>query len=299
MNDKKIEIMKAAFPLFTNRGYHATSIQDILHKTGISKGTFYKYFQSKDELFQSTLLFTEAENKKERNRVLFGKDETSKKIFIEQMTIVLSHRMENNFIPLMEEALSSSSGDLISCVNQLRLEYFHWLHYRFIQIFPQKYKGYLLDTVIIFAGMLQNILKLNVASREPLSTKKIVIYSMNQIEVLLEELSQKGERLFESNDFQELFAGKGKESFVYKDLALANANMIKFIDKIFIKGSKKYELAYELLMFIQEEIVTDNSKTFLVRGSLTSLMNIKEIKGSRELKTLIKTLEQHDIKPII
>lgn len=41
--------MEIAIQLFANQGYHATSIQDILNQSDISKG----------ELFQASLLFTE------------------------------------------------------------------------------------------------------------------------------------------------------------------------------------------------------------------------------------------------
>ena len=50
MNDRKQHVIKMAHQLFIEKGFQATSIQDILDYSGISKGTFYNYFSSKSEL---------------------------------------------------------------------------------------------------------------------------------------------------------------------------------------------------------------------------------------------------------
>ena len=50
MNDRKQHVVNKAHQLFIDKGFQATSIQDILDYSGISKGTFYNYFSSKNEL---------------------------------------------------------------------------------------------------------------------------------------------------------------------------------------------------------------------------------------------------------
>ncbi|MFI5307584.1 MAG: TetR/AcrR family transcriptional regulator [Polyangiales bacterium] len=44
-------ILKAASALFSRQGYHATSVADVIAAAGISRGTFYLYFDNKDSLF--------------------------------------------------------------------------------------------------------------------------------------------------------------------------------------------------------------------------------------------------------
>ncbi|MBQ9326215.1 MAG: TetR/AcrR family transcriptional regulator [Clostridia bacterium] len=48
--DTRAEFLRVADTLFCQKGYDATSIQDILDLTHGSKGGFYHYFASKDEL---------------------------------------------------------------------------------------------------------------------------------------------------------------------------------------------------------------------------------------------------------
>jgi AcrR family transcriptional regulator len=44
-------ILRAASRLFSRQGYHSTSVADVISAAGISRGTFYLYFDNKDSLF--------------------------------------------------------------------------------------------------------------------------------------------------------------------------------------------------------------------------------------------------------
>ncbi len=48
---KQEEIIRASVDLFLNKGYHDTTITDIVDNAGIGRGTFYAYFANKEELF--------------------------------------------------------------------------------------------------------------------------------------------------------------------------------------------------------------------------------------------------------
>lgn len=47
---KKVELINISRELFFTKGYSKTSIQNIIDKAEIAKGTFYHYFKSKEEL---------------------------------------------------------------------------------------------------------------------------------------------------------------------------------------------------------------------------------------------------------
>ncbi|MFW9850361.1 MAG: TetR/AcrR family transcriptional regulator [Candidatus Thorarchaeota archaeon] len=46
-------ILTAAEVIFSKKGYYGASMEDIVHKSGLSKGAIYGYFESKEELFLS------------------------------------------------------------------------------------------------------------------------------------------------------------------------------------------------------------------------------------------------------
>ncbi len=54
-DENKNNILRVAETLFLEKGYKQTSIDDILRSTELSKGGFYHYFKSKDELLSSSI----------------------------------------------------------------------------------------------------------------------------------------------------------------------------------------------------------------------------------------------------
>ena len=52
MENSKEKILHAALKLFLNNSYKEVSIKDILNEVGLTKGTFYHYYESKEELFE-------------------------------------------------------------------------------------------------------------------------------------------------------------------------------------------------------------------------------------------------------
>jgi AcrR family transcriptional regulator len=59
-DERKQELLEAAFELFYEKGYHKTSINDIISRVGVTKGAFYYYFKSMDDVVESIAL-SEAE----------------------------------------------------------------------------------------------------------------------------------------------------------------------------------------------------------------------------------------------
>ena len=62
-NDRntKGKIITAAWDLFYEQGYEFTTIEEIIEKSGTSKGSFYHYFEGKDALMGSLSYFFDEE----------------------------------------------------------------------------------------------------------------------------------------------------------------------------------------------------------------------------------------------
>jgi AcrR family transcriptional regulator len=52
---RRQQIVDAAIEVFAAKGYRVASIADIIAQAGVARGTFYLYFQSKEEAFHAAL----------------------------------------------------------------------------------------------------------------------------------------------------------------------------------------------------------------------------------------------------
>ena len=59
---RSAEILAAARRLFFTRGYEATTVNDVIEATGLSKGAFYHHFDSKDALLEALAVELAEEN---------------------------------------------------------------------------------------------------------------------------------------------------------------------------------------------------------------------------------------------
>lgn len=56
MKNTKHQILYESFKLFLAYGYHSVTMNDLVKASGLSKGAFYHYFASKEELFKNSIV---------------------------------------------------------------------------------------------------------------------------------------------------------------------------------------------------------------------------------------------------
>lgn len=86
--------------LFSQYGFHKTSIREITQRVGIAQGTFYKFFQSKEALYFTILEQEEEKIKKQLAQIDFFQDNTPKEA-IKQTLLLLIKTVEAN--PLIRD----------------------------------------------------------------------------------------------------------------------------------------------------------------------------------------------------
>ncbi|MDD5491458.1 MAG: helix-turn-helix domain containing protein, partial [bacterium] len=52
---RKTELLTAARTIFTHKGFHRSTMDDVASEAGISKGALYLYFPSKEKLFMAII----------------------------------------------------------------------------------------------------------------------------------------------------------------------------------------------------------------------------------------------------
>lgn len=284
MNERKQHVINMAHQLFIDKGYQATSIQDILDYSGISKGTFYNYFTSKNELLIAIFKTISRKIAKERNDLLIGQDPANINIFIKQLELQLYQHRKNNLMVLFEEITVTSDPELTEFFKKRQLMMLDWVYSRFLDIFGESKKSCLLDCAIMFIGILhQNLKYYYMAHETNARISRVVHYSVDRIVKIVEEAVSSGDQLIQPE-------------FLDKWVPVCNNNGQTFKQSLYREISRmKKNLAIngdharyaELLDFILDELLhTKNPRKFLINTVVSSLKQGQTSIGENELRNL-------------
>lgn len=155
MNEKHKMIIDKSVELFAEKGYHATSVQEIAEKCGIAKGSFYNYFKSKEELLVSIFKYyyealTDSLLDLELDASLSSKDK-----FLRQITVHIEHVTGNtNLIKMMmQEQMIHISKELDRFLHYIHEEGMIWFKRKIIELYPGLSADLLPDCTIMLDSL--------------------------------------------------------------------------------------------------------------------------------------------------
>lgn len=295
MNKRKQHVMDKAHELFIENGFQQTSIQDILTASNISKGTFYNYFSSKNELLISIFKNIYSELEWQRKQLLIGQDKTDSTLFIKQIEMLIRTNNQYKIISLFEEILFTKDEELKNYIKNRRVHEFSWIYNRLVDVCGAQNKNYLLDCSIMLMGMIHSSIYVHsLVYQDHANIHQIVQYCVNRILDMVNHLSNSKEVLLKPDTLYNWMAVQsmnddemGKKEILCM-LYTFKADLKR--DKELLTNQEKIE---QLLTFIEEEIEIKHPRYFIIESTLMSLM--KEVKGTpctKTVQTLAESIEK-------
>ena len=291
MNERKQNVIDTAHKLFIEKGYQATSIQDILDGSGISKGTFYNYFPSKGELFMAIFSSFYKRIRFEREELLIGKDVADIEIFIKQLEIQMMVNKQSKLLILIEEVRVSNDEELKEFIKRIQLLSIRWILSRFIDIFGESKKPYLLDTAILFNGMMAHMSYFSFHAKDvTVSEIKIIRYCVNRIVDLVKGVAESKEQILNPELIDTwLPTFKNNMHQCHNDLMKSTLALKKATHRS-LPCREDQTKANELIDFIQEELMQSSKpRIFLIE----SLLQVIKTQYASKAKQDVELFEEN------
>ncbi|MFJ7977445.1 TetR/AcrR family transcriptional regulator [Peribacillus sp. JNUCC 23] len=297
MNSRKQHTINVAHRLFIEKGYQATSIQDILENSAISKGTFYNYFSSKSELMIAIFNSMHEKLEKERNELMIGQSTKDTDIFIKQIEVQLISNKKNNIFTLIEEVLVSNELELRQSIQQMKLLGMCWLYHRFIDIFGEEKKPYLLDCAILFEGMLHHMMHVNFVinrGHDGYQVSNLIRYSFNRISNIVQNVSTQGEQIFYPELLKQWLPDHKEGPLSLQEELLLTIHTLKSTAQKYIQSENDNSKLFELLSFLEQELMQEQApREFIIESVLTTLHSYSHPKLLHSIKKLSSLIETH------
>lgn len=124
-SNKREDILNSALKLFFKKGFNATSVEEITREAGISKGSFYTYFQSKEELLTEVIRISLEKTSERFLEFLYSKSDNPVEVLESffDLNLDLAKEYSSNIFTLIREVsfapvqtrerITSSFGKLV------------------------------------------------------------------------------------------------------------------------------------------------------------------------------------------
>ncbi|MGE7935120.1 TetR/AcrR family transcriptional regulator [Viridibacillus arvi] len=292
MQDRKLAIIQSSFDLFLSQGYHATSIQDILNQSNVSKGTFYKYFESKSSLLQQTLLYREERIQYQRDLLLDGDNVADRDVFIRQIEVTFLNKGTINMSELMDDAAVSDDSSLIKFMKDLRNAFIEWLYTRLQQVYGMKYEPYIAEMTLVFAGILHNLFHFsNLMDHKEDAYIPLIEYSLTSAEKIIASKANGEKPLVLNEVFEQNFKMNQQVDSIFGEFAIHTNSLRKAIERLYEEDAQMHDLLSELVTFVQKEIVTEQPNRSLILSAMKTIHSFEKMHTSNELADFLETMK--------
>lgn len=273
MNNRKQDVIESAHQVFAEKGFRAASIQHILDRSSISKGTLYKYFSSKSDIILAVFQWLNHKIEEARNEVLLYRDPKDLETLKEQVILQIKLLEDYKMFALFQEIFFSDDLELKQYIRQHQLYELKWMHHRLKDIFEEESAPYLLDCAVMVTGMLYMHFRYHShAPGQPGRDREAVVhYCINRLVELVTQVTKSKEQLLDPVllDHWAPEATKKMDTLkesVENDLFQLKQAIMKWSNE---DEQKKHK---ERLDFLSDELVQQTEpRTFLIESIIESL----------------------------
>ena len=275
----KVRIIKAALKLFSQKGYHASSVQEIANCAEISKSTLYANFTSKNNILRSIYQFyldslyehlnvdlLETESYEERI-------DNFKKILTNYLNVAFEHE---DFLIMQMNEQKVNDPAIAEYINVKRNQlYRKWLDImRYVGGEDLDYCS--LDMVVILNSLIEEYSMVAIFDRNTLKVDDLVDYICQVISCTFNGFANnKIEPILVEDHMPEDLA---EENFTVKDQLKRKVDDLEVIIKNIRLSKDKYIEVHSSLKLIRKEITSQKGDLIIIKGLLRNIGQIKDLR---------------------
>jgi AcrR family transcriptional regulator len=194
LRTKKKQLIEAALRCFAKKGFHATSIQDIIEEAGSAKGSLYAYFDSKEDLLLTSLehvyeLVMERFTAVAEETDIAPRDRVACLIRL-HFEVHLEH--SDFYMTLMDERAFQMNEALKAFMFKAANMAFQIYHDPVSELFGPPSAPYLYDALFCLKSLIHQLTRLLVVDRKPLDLNHLSDFVMDRLEDIATGMMQNG-----------------------------------------------------------------------------------------------------------
>ncbi|WP_334077854.1 TetR/AcrR family transcriptional regulator [Paenibacillus sanfengchensis] len=195
MSVTKQDIIRSASKMFKEKGFQATSIQEIAQDCSIAKGSVYKYFPSKEDLMCAvfdecqTAYFDQAEFLKQTETG------TLKERLVNQIVFRFQYFIEYRSIMVdFIDLPITQYANFRLLRNHVRARMMEWHKYWLLEVYGESIEPFLWDLIFIYRAILKDYLQRIIYEVNLLSIEDTAWFIIDKVDALVKHMSESGSK---------------------------------------------------------------------------------------------------------
>lgn len=257
---RKEQIIEAAMKLFAQKGYHATSMQEIAEHSGLAKGSLYNYFKSKEEIALSIFRFHYERLFHQFSQIANDHTLTPREKFLKQLSLQIeAFDRHKEFVQMhMGDQAEKVSEELHALVFHIRTQIFNWYVKSMIEIYGERLRPFAVDCAIMLNGMLKEYLFYAIFEQKEIEFQRLAPFLMKRLDAIVDSLLSGETSLVIEQDDEKMF----------------QQQIIETIEQM-IEQAKEDDDLMELLFMFKQEICSEKPRKMIIEAFLLYLERTK------------------------
>lgn len=289
--DKRKQIMMTALQLFSSKGTSSTSMQEIAELCGISKGSLYLHFKSKEDLEKNIHLHTMQILEDQLVQIERESMLSDRERFRRQIEIMISHVLElREFIMMqMKDFVGKDSSPLgVEYLQESNLKLLRWIHSKLVTIYGEEIAPYVPELTLIMFGIFGSYFKILFCSQASLGTKRISTHLIYVLDELADSMLRGKPTPLISSEILDIWISRDEQTPQPRHPLLVIKQMKDHLKISSDMNPDDVQEAIESLSILETEILDLQPKKVILQGMLRNLEQFPELRSMfAELNDLI------------
>ncbi|OAB34924.1 hypothetical protein PMSD_14335 [Paenibacillus macquariensis subsp. defensor] len=291
----KQKILDSAMRFFLEKGYLATSIQNIADDCGVAKGSLYNIFSSKEDLLIEVLMMQQQRMTEEIRNIRIDQTLSLKEVFIRETECQIGFFLDNSFIMQEVKKLTLPDGKIAPFLFRLRANLLNYNRESLLRVFGEGIEPNIWDLVMIYNGIMREFIFLFIFEKKSLNARNMAAFVVQCMEDMTTNMQVRiRPALLQDSDMSEYihYGLKGEQVPDVTQISDLIQQVISTIKELAITNSEKTELQ-EATQLLQEELACEQPKVVLIRA-LIGLLEKQD--GLRDMIRQLDKLVMNNMK---
>lgn len=281
-NDKRKMIIESAIKLFAKKGFHATSIQDIADDVHMSKGAFYNFFSSKEQLHLAIFEYYFDYMKSRMDEIeaegLPPREEMMKQLYVPMEKLP---EQKEFIIMYMREQSSSINKELRKLMEDSMREMYQWYKKILREIYGDEIDPFIGDLILSLESMRSGYLGVSIFQEMSIDEKHLPRFLMNRMDELVQAFMQGEKTIVDSQNFEYPIIRKDTDVPPAEQAASLLGDMKIQAENLELAADQKKSII-RVIDFLIAELDKPQFEALLFQGMLANLKDVPEFDIQRE-----------------